>query len=254
MTVDELIRLLTAMQASGLPQQLEAHGLNLAVFEPWTALTDSILAAWVAFWAAYLFSRANGSRPVTLWACSFLASAISSLAGVAFHGTRIVLTSTATIAIIWKVVPVATAVATLCLGWAAAIIWLRPALRRIAVALLFVEFACCVGATFLLAAPQANSFNVVLFDSVPVLIAILIGCALHWNDGSARWIAAGVLTAFVAGGVQASKWHHGNPPDHNDIFHVIQMAAMYLLYRGGALLPSSSTETVTAGATELATA
>lgn len=242
MTVEKILQLLSQIQSSGLPQQLEREGLNLAIFEPWTALTDAILAAWVAFWAAYLFSRANGSKPVTLWACSFLASAISSLAGVAFHGTRIVFGFTTTpTAIVWKIVPVATAAATLCLGWAAAIVWLRPAGRRIAVSLLFVEFAACLGVTFFWRDPKiANAFEVTIGDAVPVLIAILIGCALHWRDRSSRLIAAGILTAFVAGGVQASGWHKGNPPDCNDIFHIIQMAAMYLLYRGGSLLPNAS--------------
>ena len=248
MTVEKIIQLLSQIQSSGLPQQLERQGLNLAIFEPWTALTDAILAAWVAFWAAYLFSRANGSKPVTLWACSFLASAISSLAGVAFHGTRIVFGFTTPTAIVWKMVPTATAAATLCLGWAAAIVWLRPAARRIAVSLLFVEFVACLGVTFFWPDPKiANAFAVTLADAIPVLLAILIGCALHWQDGSARLIAAGIVTAFVAGGVQASGWHKGNPPDCNDIFHVIQMAAMYLLYRGGSLLPNAAaTEAVTA--------
>jgi hypothetical protein len=232
---------LSNIDAHGLPKQLAAAGLNAAIFEPLTAFTDAVLAVWVTFWAALLFCRANNSRPVVLWAWAFLASAVSSLAGVAFHGARIVFPlyfgmATTPFSVVWKIGTVSASVAILCIGCAAAIVWLRPGARRIALALLFVEFVCCLGAMFFLAPPQSNSFNVVLFDSAPVLIALLIGSALHWNDRPSRWIAAGVLTAFVAGGVQASGWHKGHPPDCNDIFHLIQMAAMYLLYRGGALL------------------
>jgi hypothetical protein len=237
MKVEDLIALLTQMSASGFPGQLQAAGLNLAIFEPWTALTDSILASWVAFWAAFLFSRANGSRPVTLWACGFLATAVSALAGVAFHGCRIVFgLSVTTVGLVWKIVPVSAGVATLCFGCAVAIVWLRPRARRIAITLLIIEFGCLLGATFLLAPPRSNSFGIVLFDWAPLLIALLIGAVFHWNDRASRWIAAGVLAVFLAGGVQATGWHKGHPPDANDIFHLIQMAAMYLLYRGGALL------------------
>jgi hypothetical protein len=236
MKVEDLIALLTQMSASGFPKQLQAAGLNLAIFEPWTALTDSILAAWVAFWAAFLFSRANGLRPVILWACAFLATALSSLAGVAFHGCRIVFGSVTAVSLVWKIVPVCAGVATLCFGCAIAMVWLRPRARRIAVVFLVAEFVCLLGATFLLAPPRSNSFVIVLFDWTPMLILLLIGATFHWNDRASRWIAAGVLTVFVAGAVQMTGWHKGHPPDANDIFHLIQMAAMYLLYRGGALL------------------
>jgi hypothetical protein len=236
-TVQRLIEHLREIERSGLPQKLLYAGLskNLGVIEPWTALTDSILAAWVAFWAAYLFCRANGRRPVVLWAWSFVASAISSLAGVAFHSCRLFMPIEAT-RLTWKLVPVATAVATLCLGWAAAIVWLRPGSRRVAVAFLILEWAACLGFVFLGPPPWCNRFLVVIIDSAPVLLALLIGSALHWNDRASRWIAAGVLTAVVAGLVQFSGWREGNPPDNNDVFHVIQMAAMYFLYRGGTLL------------------
>ncbi|MEA2238526.1 MAG: hypothetical protein QOC81_3250 [Thermoanaerobaculia bacterium] len=237
LTVQKLIEHLQEIERSGLPQKLLHEGLskNLGVIEPWTALTDSILATWVAFWAAYLFCRANGRRPVVLWAWAFLASAVSSLAGVAFHGCRLFMPIEAT-RFVWKLVPVASGVATLCLGLAAAIVWLRPAARRAVAALLVVEFAACLGAVFLLPPPWCNKFLIVIIDSAPVLLALLIGSALHWKESASRWIVPGVLTAVIAGAVQFSGWRAGHPPDNNDIFHVIQMAAMYFLYRGGVLL------------------
>src|SRR5436190_750255 len=114
LTVQRLIEHLQEIERSGLPQKLLQKGLskNLGVIEPWTALTDSILASWVAFWAAFLFCRANGRRPVVLWACAFLASAISSLAGAAFHGCRLFLPIEAT-SLVWELVPVASGVAML---------------------------------------------------------------------------------------------------------------------------------------------
>ena len=70
------------------------------------------------------------------------------------------------------------------------------------------------------------------------LLPILIGCAFHWSEQAARFIAAGIVVSFIAFGAQQSTLRCGLL-DHNDIFHLIQMPAMYLLYRGGALLVTS---------------
>jgi hypothetical protein len=197
--------------------------------EPVTALTDAVLAAWTALCCALLFARASGRRPVLLWACAFAAVAVSALAGAVFHCCRPLFDPLAA-TLVWKVVPVTTGVAALCFGWAAALAWLRPAARRVAVAILIAEFIAC-----LVAAAMSNSFFVAAADYVPVLAAILVGCIARWNLRAARLIAGGVVVSFAALAVEASSLRAG-PLDHNDIFHVIQMAAMLLLYRGGARL------------------
>lgn len=232
MGVDDLISHLQQFKDSGLSDQF-AKALIPMGLEPMTALTDAILAAWTTFWAAFLFCRASGRRPVVLWAWAFVATAVSSLAGVAYHGCRILFSFTGTW-IVWKIVPVSTGVAMFCFGCAAAVVWLRPAVRRVAVILLALELAGC-----LIWAVKSNDFKVVIADSVPVLIALLIGSALHWKDRASPWIAAGVLTSFLAAAVQATELFHLQrlgPLDFNDVFHLIQMVAMVLLYRGGVLL------------------
>lgn len=187
--------------------------------EPITALTDAILAAFTAFLAGRLFAASR------LWAWGFVAAAISSLAGVAYHGSR-TLFSPLAIALCWKIVPVATGFAALCFGSAAANAWLQPRTRRIVIALLWVELILCV-----IAASLSNSFLVAALDYVPVLIAILIGSFRHWSEPASRWLAAGIVTSFVAVGIQMSPLHLG-ALDHNDLFHIVQMCAMYALYRG----------------------
>jgi len=151
---------------------------------------------------------------VILWGGGFAAATLSSVAGAAYHAWRIP----------WKLVPMATGAAALCFGTAAAVAWLGPRARRIAIAILAVEFAACV-----VAALMTESFVVVAADYLPVLLAILVGCVTHWRDRAARLIAIGIVVSFVAAGVQMSAL-----PAHNDVYHVIQMAAMYLLYRGYA--------------------
>lgn len=228
MSVDDLIRLLQELKNTGIETQLDAIGLTVGL-EPMTAITDAILAAWTAFLTALLFARAQDDNPVKLWACAFLAAAVSSLAGVAYHGGRILFTPAVT-ALCWKVVPIATGVAALCLGSAAASVWLAPRARRIAFSMLGLELVVCV-----VAAIMSNSFKVAAYDYVPVLLALLVGCGLHWGQPAARLIAFGIVVSFVAFAIQASTFRIG-AFDHNDIFHLVQAAAMYLLYRGGAAL------------------
>ena len=186
--------------------------------EPITALTDAILAAWTALLGALLFVRARGRRAMLLWAGGFAATAASAVAGVGFHAWRTP----------WLLVPVATAIATFFFGAAAAEAWLRPRARRVAVAVLLLELVACV-----VAAAMSDSFLVVAIDYVPVLAAVLV---LALRRG-APLIAAGVAVSFAAAAVQQSAL-----PAHNDVFHVIQMAAMFLLYRGALTLSTSAPE------------
>lgn len=232
MNLDELIAALRELQASTLPEQLKNADLK-AGLEPMTALTDAILAAWTSFLAAFLLARANGRRPVVLWGWGFIAAAVSALAGVAYHGARIHFGYTGTV-LSWKLVPVSTGVAAVCLGVAAAMVWLGPATRRIVVTILVVKFVAFLGWAMV-----SNSFLVPALDYGTVLVFILFLALHYYRQRAARFVAAGIVVSFIAVGVQSSDLTLIGL-DHNDIFHVIQMIGMYLLYRGGALLEATT--------------
>ncbi|HEY6136441.1 MAG TPA: hypothetical protein VI670_01625 [Thermoanaerobaculia bacterium] len=182
--------------------------------EPLTALTDAVLAAWTAFLSALLFARAK-----VLWACAFAALAVAALAGTAYHCCRL----------FPKLVPLAIGLTSLFLGAAIAMAWLGAAARRVAIAALIVELIACAAGV----AVMKDWFRVAVYDYLPVLAVILVACIVRWRDPAARFIAAGIVVSFVALAFQVSR-----VPYHNDIYHVIQMAAMVLLYHGGAKLPA----------------
>jgi hypothetical protein len=52
----------------------------------------------------------------------------------------------------------------------------------------------------------------------------------------AGWIIAGILVSFLAAFVQRSGISFHPSFNHNDVYHVIQMLGVALLYRGAALL------------------
>jgi hypothetical protein len=86
-----------------------------------------------------------------------------------------------------------------------------------------------------------DDFKYVIYDYTPAMALILIlqVIALGRGAGGAGWIVAGILLSFAGAGVQQSGFSLHRNFNFNDIFHVIQMVAMYFLYRGGALLRDS---------------
>jgi hypothetical protein len=55
-----------------------------------------------------------------------------------------------------------------------------------------------------------------------------------------RWILAGVAVSLAAALAQASGFAPHRRFNHNDLYHVIQIAAMALLYRGARRLEDAS--------------
>jgi hypothetical protein len=66
-------------------------------------------------------------------------------------------------------------------------------------------------------------------------IAFAVVALLHlwrFREPGARWLLAGVGLSLVAGAVQASGFDLHRLFNHNDLYHVIQIAAMLAYYRG----------------------
>ena len=71
-------------------------------------------------------------------------------------------------------------------------------------------------------------------------LAVLLAAALYvyarWHAAGMGWLIAAVAVSLVAGLVQVRRIAFHRHFNHNDLFHVIQMVALYLFFRGGALL------------------
>ncbi len=227
--LESLLAKLRSLQESSLPKRLQDADLEMGL-EPFTALTDAILAGATMLWAGQLLARANGRRPVVLWAWGFIAAAVSALGGVAFHGARTHMGFWGNV-ISWKIAAAGAGVAALCLGYAAAMAWLTPAARRIANAILLVKFAA-----FFAWGIASNDFLVAAIDYGTVLLFILALAVMRREQQSARFVIAGVVVSFIAVGIQRMNGLVIAGLDHNDIFHLAQIPGMYLLYRGGVLL------------------
>ena len=46
-----------------------------------------------------------------------------------------------------------------------------------------------------------------------------------------QWLTAGILVTFAGIAVQQTGFRHGAGFNHNDVYHLIQIAALYLFFR-----------------------
>ena len=83
------------------------------------------------------------------------------------------------------------------------------------------------------------TFRVAAADHVATL-AVLLAAALYaiarWHAAGMGWLVAGVAVSLVAVLVQVRRIAFHRHFNHNDLYHVIDMMALYLFFRGGALL------------------
>ena len=189
--------------------------------EPITALTDFVLAAVAAFWALLVF-RSSDQRASRLFAVALAAAALSTLVGGlyhTFHGE-----------LMWKATALAAGLFSFFLGLSVAVAFLSPGSARIARIILIAQL--CV---YAIAALFIDDFWLVIVDYGSVMLAILVVCAIRWSNDAARWIAAAILISVAASALQMSSIRVG-PLNHNDVYHVVDLLALYCFYRGGMLL------------------
>jgi hypothetical protein len=191
------------------------------VSEPITALTDFVLAAVTAFWALLVF-RQSDQRASRLFAGALAAAALSTLVGGlyhTFHGE-----------LLWKATALSAGLFSFFLGLAVALAFLSAHVAHISRIILLAQF--CV---YAIAALFIDDFWLVIADYGSVMLAILVVCAIRWSNAAARWIAAAILISVAASALQMSSIRVG-PLNHNDVYHVVDVVALYCFYRGGMLL------------------
>jgi len=207
----------------------------MRITEPITLLTDYALGTWALALALRLFSAAalGGQVTVRLWAFGFLMTAIAAFAGGTYHGFAQMLPPGAA-RVCWKLTLVVTGVGSACLLGSA---FLAAATGPLAWGLLALVILKLL--VYLEVVVARDHFLLVIADYGSALLAILVAAWFLAPTGltpAAWWLAAGVGVSIVAGAIQAFGLAPHPRFNHNDLFHVVQMAALYCLYRGGLLL------------------
>jgi hypothetical protein len=199
--------------------------------EPTTVLTDYLLGAvlLILAWRALRQDRHDPRTARRLWAWGFVTLGLSALAGGTWHGFSGRL-GAGSAAALWKGTVYLVGVTDLLMLWGSAAAALSRRVRPYVVAAVVAKFL--VYAVFMIG---HDEFRYVVYDYVPSMVAILLIHAVPGslrNDPGARFILAGIVLSFVAALVQLVRLAPHPHFNHNDLYHVIQIAACCVLYRG----------------------
>ena len=202
---------------------------------PVTVLTDVALGALAFVLGARLgvSGAAEGEAARMALGVGLLATSVAAMLGAGAHGADPVTAPRAREAA-WRaalhVTGVVGAATIATVAWFAATGLWRTALLWIAAAKL------CV---YTVAVARRPEFRLAALDYGSALAVLLGGAAyagLSWHSRGTVWIIGGVAVSLVAGVIQERRIAPNRHFNHNDLYHVIQMVALYFLYRGGALV------------------
>src|SRR5712692_10535728 len=189
------------------------------VAEPMTTATDYALAAVTSCFCLLVFKRAPLQNSQRYWALAFAALAVAAALGGTHHGF--------VIEALWTPTVLAVGIASFAMLAGSAIATtsgrLRQGLIALALAKLLVYSAWMLG---------HDEFIYVVADTGAALLAVAVLHSFFFRNPEARWMLAAVAVSLVAAAAQASGFDLHPSFNHNDLYHVVQIAAMALLYSG----------------------
>lgn len=205
----------------------------MTLLEPTTTITDYVLGILALALGLRLWEVAGRERQtsVRLWSLSFFTVTVAALAGGTSHGFAGVLSPLAH-TILWKVtvwsIGLTAALLLAAVAWSS----LRGRSRAVLVAMAVIQFV--IYALWML---RHDDFIYVIADYLPAVLIVLVLQLADWRRGTpgAGMLAAGILTTLAGAAIQASGFTIHRHFNHNDLYHVVQMAATVMLYRGALL-------------------
>jgi hypothetical protein len=205
------------------------------ITEPMTMITDYVMGALAFVLAMRLVGDSTAGRQLSgrLWAAAFVMTAAAAFVGGTYHGFVQWMPGSAGRAM-WKATLLATGLGSACLLAAAVVAAVAGPLRTALAGVVIAKLAF-----YMWTIAAKDSFTLVIADYGTALVAVVLAAWVIRPSGvtpATWWITAGVAVAVVAGVIQWARLAPHVHFNHNDLFHVVQMASLYLLYRGGLLL------------------
>lgn len=201
--------------------------LPLFFSEPITTLTDYSIALQSLIFAGLLWQKPDRHPAVQGWVVAFLEVAIAALLGGTWHAVPADWPEPI-IRLLWQGMVLALGLASF--GMLAGSVLSTVPRRWQAAAMLAIFVKSLV---YLSGATACESFDCAIADYFSAMLIVLV---LHVRPllqevASARWIVGGVLVSAIAIAVVASGFSPGFLT-HNDLYHLIQMVALYGFFRG----------------------
>ena len=206
----------------------------MTISEPATLVTDYLLASFTGVLAVRLQRAANQAsrdgigRERRWWSAAFGLTAVAGATGGTVHGFQPAL-APAVVDALWLVSLESLVGASFAVvGGAIAFADFSRPIRSRATSIAALAFAAY--GLWLVRRPIFLFAIVAYAAAFAVLVAIrLLTRAL---DASGRLVLWGVVVSAAAAAIQQSGWGIHRYFNHNDLYHVVQAAGVWLLYRG----------------------
>lgn len=207
----------------------------MRITEPSTMLTDYLLGGATLFWAVRLFrdARAEKQMSMLLWAGALIATGVAALVAGSYHGFGETLGDGVRLAL-WKITVYGIGLASYFMASGT----IQASVRRpvaswlqLAVVVKFMLYAAWMA--------THNHFRYVIYDYAPALLLVLALQAYAYfkvQAPSARWMATAVVVSVLAAVIQQSGVALHQHLNHDALYHLVQIGANYLFYRGARLL------------------
>jgi hypothetical protein len=205
------------------------------ITEPTTVATNVVLAGLAFVLSARLGygAAAEGSASGSFIALGLLTTAVAAAFGAAAHGID-PLVDREQRKRCWHVSLYAMGLVGAATIASVAFFTARGSIRTAILVVAGLKFLA-----YLVSIVRRPEFRVAAADYGGALAVLLVGALYamaRWHAAGTGWLVGGVAVSLVAGLVQVRRIAFHRHFNHNDLFHVIQMVALYLVYRGGALL------------------
>ena len=193
----------------------------MTIHEPMTMLTDYLLAGVTGYFCFQILKNYKNEKSRLYWSLAFAALALAALLGGTHHGFAL--------EALWKPAVLVAGVASFGMlagsAYASTAGVARKTLLIAAAAKLLGYWAWMLGHA---------EFIYVIADTGSSIVAVAVLHSLRFRDDFSKWILAGVALSLAAAGVQAGHLAPHRHFNHNDLYHAIQIAAMFFFYRGVA--------------------
>jgi Family of unknown function (DUF6962) len=195
----------------------------MTIHEPMTLATDYLLTIAAMVFAIRLW-RTNRQ-----WALAFLFTALGSFFGGTYHGFGPAVGALTSI-VLWKLTVFSIGLASFFL-----VLGSGRSLLLVAVVKLIVYMSWMT--------VHSDFVWVVIDYGIALLIVGVV--QLVRRGPSTPWVIGSIVVSVLGAFVQMSRLTLHEHFNHNDLYHVIQLVALWLLYRGGRLTNPSTAPPMT---------
>ena len=205
------------------------------LYEPTTSITDYIIGL-MGLYFGYQTLQVQSSIFHLLWAISFFSLGIGGFLGGTRHGLGPRLPAILN-AMIWRAALLFVMLTAVLITASVSTFFIDRAWHYSILVFCILLFIYC-----LIRIKRSDSFRQVVNFNLPLMIISFFGFTIVFfivGYTGALFILIGLIVSLVAARVQASGVTLHKHFNHNDLFHVIQMFGMILMYRGGLEIPQT---------------